>query len=97
MLDCAETRYRDAVGEPLMERMAECAAALHWHRRDVPQHVPDAHSSKTLDAEVNKGRWIVRCPCNGAQLASKTDRRFFCVDCLNLWCSGKWARVRWPA
>lgn len=96
MLACAETQYQDAFGDPLMKHMAECVPTLAWHRRDVPQELPKAQSSKALLVVVNHARWIVRCPCGGAQIASRSDRRFFCVDCLNAWCGSKWVRVRWP-
>src|SRR4029077_18089393 len=41
-------------------------------------------------------RWIVRCPCGGAQIAARHDRRFYCVDCGNAWNQGPWAAVAWP-
>jgi|SRR6185437_5221735 len=50
-------------------------------------------------AEVNGGRWLVRCPmpgCNGAQVASFADRRFFCTDCAMAAIGGKWVEVVWP-
>lgn len=79
------------------DRFAEHTGWLHWHRKDVDHHVPDSTAKDVhLKAEVNAGRWIVRCPCGGAQRASKVDRRFFCVDCLNEWVSGQWVRVEWP-
>lgn len=53
-------------------------------------------STETLVAYVNHGRWIVRCPCGSAQLACRSDRRFWCVDCRNDWAQGKWVAVTWP-
>lgn len=52
------------------------------------------------DVEVyaNEGRWVVQCPdCNGAQLASRSDRRFMCNECANVVVGGGWRRVIWPA
>ena len=57
-------------------------------------HEPPGVADVTLDAYVNAGRWVVDCPCGSAQIASKTDLRFFCVECGNVWCEGKWAKVR---
>lgn len=54
----------------------------------------------TIAAEIDNGRWIVKCPnCGGAQIASRKDRRFFCLDCLNDYepARGRWVRVIWPA
>jgi hypothetical protein len=50
-------------------------------------------------AVINAGRWLVECPlpgCNGAQYASVTDRRFWCVDCQNEAVNQKWIGVKWP-
>lgn len=49
---------------------------------------------------IRQGRWIVMCPfphCNGAQVASYFDRRFWCVDCKSRATEGKWIEVLWPA
>jgi hypothetical protein len=54
-------------------------------------------SASPVKAEINHGRWIVRCPfCNGAEMADKTDRCFFCLSCLNKNASGKWLPVVFP-
>lgn len=47
---------------------------------------------------ANHGRWIIECPDGdgGAQLASRADPRFMCVECLNASVDGKWRRVVWP-
>jgi hypothetical protein len=50
----------------------------------------------SLPAEVIEGQWIVRCPCRNAQLTSRTDKRFFCVTCLNADNGGQWVKVTWP-
>ena len=55
-------------------------------------------SDEALPVYVNHGRWVVDCPnCNSAQLASRSDRRFWCVDCRNVWVQGKWVMVTWPS
>src|SRR3977135_4478295 len=46
---------------------------------------------------VNDNRWLVQCPgCLDAQLAVKSDPRFFCVKCLNVDVGGQWVKVAWP-
>lgn len=82
---------------------AACHALLNRHRakHDEPL-LPDLPSGKhasaeTLLAYVNHGRWVVDCPCGSAQLASRSDRRFFCTDCRNTFAHGKWVGVVWPA
>ena len=51
----------------------------------------------TLAAEVNEGRWIVRCPyCPGAELASQTDPRFMCTSCSNRANGYSWRPVTFP-
>jgi hypothetical protein len=65
---------------------------LHADQRRMPNHIQG-----TVEAYVNDSRWVVQCPgCNGAQLASRNDHRFFCVDCLNADNGGHWLRVVWP-
>lgn len=57
----------------------------------------ETHPTATVIAEVIHGRWMAKCPwCASAQVASREDRRFFCVECLNVRADGKWARVVWP-
>lgn len=58
---------------------------------------PERTSREVLPVVVNHGRWVVNCPCAGAQLACRTDPRFFCTDCLNAWAGGAWVNVAWPA
>jgi hypothetical protein len=77
------------------------AAPLGWaHRRDSPAMPVSGEMvtslSSPLPAWVSGGRWIVMCPCGGAQLASREDHRFFCVDCLNAQVGGQWRTVSWP-
>ena len=52
--------------------------------------------SFVLDGYIHTGN----CPfpgCNSAQMASFTDRRFFCCDCANAAVGGQWVEVVWPA
>lgn len=50
-----------------------------------------------IHAEINTGRWIVKCPvCPGAQMAHRTERWFFCTDCLNQHIDSRMASVNWP-
>jgi hypothetical protein len=69
------------------------------HRSDSPPIDAElaASLSTPLQAWVSGGRWIVMCPCGGAQLAARDDHRFFCVDCLNAQVGGQWRTVSWPA
>lgn len=60
-------------------------------------------AAPTVAVEVNHGRWIIHCPfsvygdkCRGAQLASRHDHRFFCVECLQPGIGLKWLSVVWP-
>ena len=87
-------------GIPLIfsaDRAAEVVPIVHWHRTDAPRQVPATVSDQSVPAQVNDSRWLVQCPnCNGAQVVSKADPRFFCVDCLNPQVGGAWLRVTWP-
>jgi hypothetical protein len=56
------------------------------------------HQNIATPAEVNAGRWIVQCPwCLSASIASRSDPRFFCVECRNAGAQGKWITVTWPS
>jgi len=84
------------------------AAVFRWWRHSVGVPAPQQRQMRgswptglaegpLAEARVDHGRWVVDCPfpgCNSAQFASKTDHRFFCVDC-----SGPdrlWVPVVWP-
>jgi len=57
------------------------------------------HPTVKALAYVNAGRWVVSCPfpgCASAQMASFTDRRYFCCDCANAAVGGAWVEVVWP-
>ena len=54
-------------------------------------------SGETLEAEVNHGRWIVRCPyCSGAEIADAEDPVFMCLSCFNEENLGRFHMVRFP-
>lgn len=55
------------------------------------------HPTINVSPVVNHGRWIVPCPwCFNASVASRQDRRFFCVECRNVGAAGQWVQVVWP-
>ena len=72
----------------------EQIVAQYWpefSRSGMPTEV----SGETVQAQVNHGRWVVPCPwCMSAQNASRTDPRFFCVECANE--GHGWATVVFP-
>jgi hypothetical protein len=68
----------------------------HWPP-DTPFVPPsDLARDAAVVAFVNDGRWLAECPCGAAQLVSQSDRRYFCVDCMNQYAGGRWVRVAWP-
>lgn len=76
---------------------AAIPARLWWQRDDVPFFLPsETATDAPVAVEVNHGRWIIACECGGAQLASRDDRRFFCIACLNEKQGGMWRPVTWP-
>lgn len=59
--------------------------------------LPDGVDRRTVIAEVNHGRWIVRCPfCPGAELANTTSSLFFCCGCRNAQAGHRYLRVTLP-
>lgn len=93
----AETIYPKSSPYPLPpNRAAEYAPRLWWQHQGVDKFLPTDICSAPVHAEVNQGRWIVVCECGSAQLASKTDPRFFCVGCLNEVNDCKWRPVIFP-
>lgn len=95
---------RDTLAAP------DALVARAWPHHLASFAPPEGFAPRTVaHAEVNHGRWIVRCPfsrennydppCDGAQLASEAHKRFFCVDCLHgeeRSARGRWLRVVWP-
>lgn len=95
MLAVAETFYRERPGVPISRRAAvQNAKALGRPLVQTDELAPDV----AVHARVNHGRWVVDCPwCAGAQVASRTDRRFLCADCFNSTVQGRMVPVDWPA
>lgn len=100
----ATPEYREELLAPVGDALIHLPnGAVHvvkggfWHRSDVepPTH-NRAHSSLEFAAFVNDGRWVVQCPCGGAQLVSPDDPRFYCVDCAGERHGSKWVPVVFP-
>lgn len=93
-LPTAEQMYLTPASVPGAERVI----MTQWHRRDVEPFTPQGVNTRyRAFVEVNHGRWIVHCPfCDGAQFASESDHRFFCVDCLNIQANRQFIEVVWP-
>lgn len=91
LIQTMDSRFPDVGMETLLS---------HWWERANPGltlRIPKAFALAPVQAFVNDGRWLVMCEvCNGAQEASRSDRRFLCVDCLNAGHGGLWRRVEWP-
>lgn len=86
MMQTAERFFQET--DPIAFAMQQ--AARQKAPLDIPRSrvLPDGEAY----AEVNHGRWIVRCPaCPGAQMAFEHDQRFFCADC-----GAGPMRVVWP-
>lgn len=50
-----------------------------------------------IEVFVEVGRFVAQCPfCPSAQVASKTDHRFFCYECKNAEVGGKYVPTVWP-
>lgn len=86
----AEDVYRPVPGRP----PAHWGPLLGLRQARVIASPPEDsdRSEKTLPAFVNDGRWVFVCPCGSAQLASRTDRRFWCWECR----AAGWTDVAWP-
>jgi len=70
------------------------ASMMSKYKKPFPSGI---NESITVKAEINHGRWIVKCPwCSGAELADKDDRRFFCLSCFNKAINGKFIKVEFP-
>lgn len=97
-LQTAETRdaHPSVAGVP----PAAWAATRFWPHRTHPFTPPTGVAvgpDAAVHVLVNQGRWVIECPdCPSAQVASHTDRRFFCVDCENRAVAGLWRPVLWP-
>jgi hypothetical protein len=93
----AEGKHHPFPGVPLTA--AERIVFGHWPGIANGGGFPSGlDESRVAHAEVNHGRWTVRCPwCSGCQNASEEDHRFFCTECSNGAAGGKWIAVVWPA
>jgi len=47
-------------------------------------------------AEVNWGRWIARCECDGVEYVSMDEKLFYCFSCGNFKYKGKGRKVIFP-
>jgi hypothetical protein len=93
MVQAADEVYSAAAMLPA-NRRAEAVLAAYYTGPQPAAPIGDAEQVKVF---VNDGRWLVQCPhCNSAQLAARSDPRFFCIECQN---NGTmlWAQVVWPA
>lgn len=92
---------KHARGGARRERCAEWAPRAYWQAAAplaAAMAAKLAPPIEALEVYANEGRWVVECPdCNGAQLASRTDRRFMCNECANVAIGGLWRPVIWPA
>ena len=92
--------YQERLGvlAPPPEAGARWAALAHWTLPgSIPFPADTAISARSTTARVERGMWIVDCPCGGAQIACRTDHRFFCCDCGNAVAGGSWVNVSWPS
>lgn len=110
MIESAETAYADAAPDVApafyCRRWHEARLRAHAQRLGLIESVPVwAEPTETaldlppLYVYVSTGRWVVDCPnplCGSSQVASKTDQRFYCVECANIAVSGKYIPVIWP-
>jgi hypothetical protein len=80
----AEWTFRHVLAERVergSQHLASWAATARL--RSLPTY-PTGSSGRTVEAFVNHGRWMWRCPtCPAAQVASLADPRAFCVECFN--------------
>lgn len=101
----AETFYDEKDGVKLSDTSLVSTPALwcNWHYTPVNDRVApaDGVADVVAHAFVNGGKWRVRCPfCSSSQIASETDRRFYCIGgeggCQNFGCGHKPVPVTWP-
>ena len=79
---------------------AEAVLNVWLVKGEVPPTIPRSQSiaaSPEVEVVANYGRWLVECPfCPSAQVASVSDRRFFCTDCGNAAVGGAFVKTVWP-
>jgi hypothetical protein len=72
---------------------------LEWQRRTAhSQAFPfDERAAGSVPAEINHGRWMVRCPaCPGAEEADPEQPIFYCLSCGNADNGGHVMAVEFP-
>jgi hypothetical protein len=77
----------------------ERAVYLAWKEaRDLPYQQPQGFIiGQTIHADINWGRWVVRCCwCGSAIVGDPTDPRFACGACMNDGGQWAWMRVQYP-
>ena len=85
----------------MMNKMARTRGAREFFRQAAEDlgltMDPGPAIGPPLDARINHGRWLVRCPyCVGAELVDPDDPFFFCLSCGNEGSRGRERRVRFP-
>lgn len=79
---------------------AERVPWLYWNPDRGVRQLPMAQMPLVaVQVFVNDGRWLAQCACGHAQLASKSDHRFYCLACANARseAEGMWIGVAWPS
>ena len=65
-------------------------------RLDTP--ITGNPAGKEVEAEINWGRWIAKCPnCNGAEDVDPNEPIFYCFSCGNYQNDGKPRPVKFPS
>ncbi len=67
---------------------------VELHKREIPEVGID-EQTEPLKAFVNHGRWLVACPCGGAEYAF-TEGWMMCMSCFNGYLKHKIRRVEFP-
>lgn len=62
---------------------------------DTP-FIGEITESDPVHAEVDWGRWVAKCECNGVEYVSKEEKLFYCFSCGNSKCGGKGRIVIFP-
>lgn len=82
---------------PAAENTLVAVIKVLWLKHPNLKRPSGLVDSPIAEVRANHGRWIIRCPfCSSAQIASSSDHRFFCVDCLNATVGGSFVRTKWP-
>lgn len=92
LADAAHYQHRDLPGHP-----QACLAPAQFWVAEIPFDAAAATGGEPIVVFANEGRWVAQCSdCNGAQLASRTDPRFMCVECANVLNHGAFRPLLWP-